>query len=171
MCPSCHNPARLVNGRQLYPSVPALARNKYYCCYACDTRVGCHPGTTEPLGTMAHPALRELRRQTHSLVDALWGIDGVVRSDAYFWLDHILGLGRNEAHISQMNERQCRQIIIYIRRYNGNPVLDFILQEAAKDPLPGALDKLKQRLREMAEKQRNGFDSKIPEENSLFEEV
>ena len=40
-----------------------------HICDSCGAFVGCHKGTSNPLGTLANAELRELRKQAHSVFD------------------------------------------------------------------------------------------------------
>lgn len=44
-----------------------------YVCLNCKARVGCHKGTTEPLGCLADDELRKMKIEIHSIIDQLWG--------------------------------------------------------------------------------------------------
>lgn len=72
-CPDCDIVARLTNGREIYPHRPDLSEKPIYVCDGCGARVGCHPGTTKPMGTPAGTALRDARHQLHAKrIDPLW---------------------------------------------------------------------------------------------------
>jgi len=78
---------------------------------SCDTYVGCHPGTTRPLGTLAGGELRSIRKQAHRAFDWAWKHGGMTRSGAYGLLSEKLSLPEDEAHIAMMDEARCRETI------------------------------------------------------------
>lgn len=81
--------------------------------------MGCHPGTTRPLGTLARKELRGLRHAAHAAFDPLWqrkaALQQVSRSVArragYAWLASQLGVDRKACHIALFDEEQCRRVV------------------------------------------------------------
>ena len=62
-CPKCRSTVDLVNHAEIYGKEygwPLL----YLCC-GCGARVGTHPGTDIPLGTLADERTIKARRETH----------------------------------------------------------------------------------------------------------
>jgi hypothetical protein len=122
ICPYCNAEARLMTGREMYPNHPQLSHKRSYKCAPCDASVGCHPGTSVPLGTLASAPLRKARSATHRSFDRLWR--GHIMSDwkmlgkpknlytrreAYDWLSEAMGMEPGNCHIGQFNEAQCRK--------------------------------------------------------------
>lgn len=91
----------------------------WYKCDDCNASVGCHPGTNKPLGTMAKPQLRQLRKEAHHYFDALWRgkmkrdncSKAYARRAAYQWLAQELAIPKDECHIGMFDEDRCRQAI------------------------------------------------------------
>lgn len=80
----------------------------------CDTYVRCHPGTIEPMGTLAGPRLRRLRGIAHELFDPLWkSCDTLGRSSAYLAAAQVMG-SPGEFHIGHLDEAGCNQFIARI---------------------------------------------------------
>ena len=85
----------------------------------CDARVGCHPGTKEPLGTLATSEVREARIGAHAAFDALWKrkIDRgnctphMARTAGYRWLAGQLGIPEDRCHIAMFDAHTCRQVV------------------------------------------------------------
>jgi len=73
MCPYCGSPSRLAEGRVIGRRDPIWLCGAYP---ACDSYVGCHPGSTRPLGSLANPQLREMRVTVHRRIDSLWRKSG-----------------------------------------------------------------------------------------------
>lgn len=111
-CPYCGQQSEKVSGDMIYKGRPDLASKWFYRCQPCDARVGCHPKSDRPLGTLANAALRRLRSEAHALFDPLWKEHKLFpnRGDAYSWLQ--MRLGRSEAvHIGESDEETCGAII------------------------------------------------------------
>ena len=107
-CPYCSAPAALVGGDVVYPHRPDLASKRFWLCRPCDAYVGCHPGTTRPLGTPANADLRALRSQVHAALDPLWRSGRMRRSEAYERLAVALGIPGEECHVGMFDEARCR---------------------------------------------------------------
>lgn len=73
-CPYCGGGSTLVTGEKVLPQLQEVADRHYWLCDAgCDAYVGCHPGTTVPLGTLADRNLRLARRELHQrYLDPIW---------------------------------------------------------------------------------------------------
>ena len=80
-----------------------------YACSCCGARVGCHPGTNIPLGTLADKATMRARNAAHAAFDPLWKGQGKgMRSNAYRALSKALG---KPAHISWMDVDDCCRVV------------------------------------------------------------
>jgi hypothetical protein len=82
-----------------------------WVCRPCDAYVGIHKRTDVPLGTLANKELRECRKKTHAVVDQLWRNKKSSRTKVYGWIQHVMKMTKEEAHIGMMNEAQCKQLI------------------------------------------------------------
>ncbi len=113
ICPYCNKQAALVTGKEVYPHRKDLWQKKFYQCRDCDAHVGCHPGTTKPLGTLSNQALRKARMRAHATFDPLWKgrQGGGDRKTAYQWLAMTLGIKRDKCHIGQFTEQQCEETV------------------------------------------------------------
>lgn len=128
ICPSCGKAAELLmnsaavyGGRDFGPT---------WRCGPCDTRVGCHPGTTRPLGNLAGARLRRARAAAHAVFDPLWHakvkravatpraiMQKIARTDAYSWLSRELKIIRDRCHIGMMDEADCKRVFELCRPY------------------------------------------------------
>lgn len=96
-----------------------------WVCSECLTRVGCHPGTASPLGTMADEKTRRRRIDAHMAFDALWSRDWrkngkMSRTAAYRWLASEMDL--EEIHIGELGIEDCERVIrasISLERAHG----------------------------------------------------
>lgn len=71
ICSECGRRARQTTGAEIYPHRKDLHAKPIWAC-ACGAYVGCHPGTTAPLGTPAGPKTREARSYVHRRLDPIW---------------------------------------------------------------------------------------------------
>lgn len=131
VCPNCAGPARLTNSREIYGKDYGAA----YVCKrfpACDCYVGCHKGTTKPLGTLAGAELRRLRNQAHGAFDPLWTRSKDrrgARTLAYRWLAAQLGVA--EIHIGESDAEACARIIAAVKKRLNTPASDQAIPAAA----------------------------------------
>lgn len=120
-CPYCGTEASLLNGFQVYGQKALLHgwdKKNFYSCFICDALVGCHPGTTRPLGTMANRPLRKLRGQVHEVLDRSWKKakdKGAARLRAYGQLAEKLGIPDEECHVGMFDEQRCRDALEVLR--------------------------------------------------------
>ena len=110
-CPYCGAKARLTTRREInsFPEDAAI-----YLCGdfpRCDAYVGCHKGTTKPLGSMADGHLRVMRRKAHAALDWAWKSKKMSRSEAYRKLGEHLELKPKRTHIGMFNLEQCQATI------------------------------------------------------------
>lgn len=110
-CAYCGNEAVLVTGDALYPTRPDLYQNHFYRCDPCQAHVGCHPGTTNPLGRLANAELRKAKMDAHAIFDLLWRTGKRSRRQAYAWLAHELGIDISQCHIGEFDLEQCRRVV------------------------------------------------------------
>ena len=112
LCDYCQQPARLVGGETLYPHRRDLYARKFYHCAPCSAWVGCHPGTTKPLGRLADRELRTAKQEAHAAFDPFWRKSGMKRNHAYGWLAKQLGIKREQCHIGMMDVETCRRVVV-----------------------------------------------------------
>ena len=77
----------------------------------CDSYVGCHRGTSRPLGTPANATLRAARNEAHRLFDPMWKQRGMKRKEAYAWLAAKLGIPFDACHIAMFDLEACRRVV------------------------------------------------------------
>ena len=97
---------------------------KVYVCSsypACDSFVMAHPGTLEPMGTLAPPELRRLRYEAHQQFDQLHKSGLMTRREAYQWLAYITQAPMSHAHIGHLGEYYCRVVIRESRKLLVQP--------------------------------------------------
>ena len=115
ICRYCGGAVRLVSAAKV--SGPAAAarvgseRQSFYQCQNCNARVGCHPGSTRPLGNLANEALRMKRMETHHVFDSFWKERGMSRTQAYKWMAKKMRLSEELAHIGGFEIDRCQKLI------------------------------------------------------------
>ena len=83
----------------------------FWCCRGCMAKVGCHPGTETPMGTLANKELAEWRKRTHAAFDPIWQNGAMNRADAYGWLAKKLGIRMADCHIAIFEVDECKRAI------------------------------------------------------------
>jgi site-specific DNA-cytosine methylase len=110
-----------------------LAYTRHGCswgkkCGGNETNVGCHKGTTRPLGLLADHETRLARVKAHAAFDRLWQLKirlhgcskKVARSAGYRWLSKNLGIDKRKCHISSMDVELCRLVIDLCKNIGRN---------------------------------------------------
>ena len=92
-CDYCHRDAQRVGAEKLYPHRPDLIGKWFWECEPCGAYVGCHPGTTVPLGRLANAELRRAKQSVHRALDPLWKSGKMKRKEAYAMLAKGLNMG------------------------------------------------------------------------------
>ena len=114
ICRYCGGVIRLVPANTIYGEASerlGMEDEMLYQCQNCNARIGCHKGTTRPLGNVANEMLRLKRMETHQTFDAYWRGRSMSRTQAYRWLAAQLHLPENRAHIGGFEMDQCQKVI------------------------------------------------------------
>ena len=116
ICPYCGNNAELTNSAIVYHG---RDYGPIYLCKCVEgwAFVGCHKGTTTPLGRLADRELREWKKRAHSAFDHLWKHGHKTRNDAYQWLARELNIEANDCHIGMFDVQTCRRVVEISRKY------------------------------------------------------
>jgi len=119
-CPYCRNKAELhVDSSIVYGKNYGAI---YLCqCYPiCDSYVGCHPGSTAPLGRLANKQLRYWKKQAHKYFDLIWKKEIIdSRSGAYRWLSEKLELPGKRTHIGMFDVNTCKKVVELCKPYSN----------------------------------------------------
>ena len=108
-CHLCGGSVHLVDKATFYGGRSFGWPLAYECC-SCKARVGCHPGTDIPLGSLADRQTTAARSAAHAAFDPIWqGKGRDARRRAYSSLAKALGI--ESAHISWLNATQCYEAI------------------------------------------------------------
>lgn len=94
-----------------------LEEELFYQSQNCNARVGCHKGTTHPMGNLANEVLRLKRMETHQVYDAFWRRRDMTCTQAYKWLSEQMGLSEHRTHIGDFEVDQCQRVIDLCREH------------------------------------------------------
>lgn len=111
-CPYCGSPVIYRSADGIYHDNRKHAM--LYVCSRypeCDAYVRVHAGTRIPVGTLANPELRRLRRMAHQSFDQLYLAGLMSKQDAYQWLAEVISAPLSEAHIGHLGEYYCKLVI------------------------------------------------------------
>ncbi len=120
ICRYCGGKVALTDAKTIYGDATrrlGLVGEKIYLCQNCNARVGCHKGTTRPLGNVANEVLRLKRMETHQVFDAFWRCRGMTRAAAYQWLAQKMELSEKQTHIGSFEMDACEQVICLCREF------------------------------------------------------
>ena len=84
-----------------------------YACTCCDARVGMHPFTPFPLGTMADADLREARKTSKAPFESIWKSGAMQRGDAYAALASHMGIPISACHFGMFDHAQCAIALVW----------------------------------------------------------
>ena len=121
----------MVDEIKCYCEAPARLRHSKYGPFwgctrwpECDGTVGCHPGTTRPLGVLADKSTRQARIRAHEALDGLWEPLGKkYRSVAYRML--AIEMGVDEAHMGEMSREECRLVVEWAEAVGPEEILEY----------------------------------------------
>lgn len=111
-CSYCHGDAVFLSSKEFYGR--DYGTNVWFC-RPCEAYVGTNGNTAIPLGTLAKKELRELRKQTHKLIDVYWKEKRMTRTEMYKRIQKIMGLTEDEAHVGKFNMEQCQTLMKHVR--------------------------------------------------------
>ena len=118
-CPYCGCVAPLVTGEEVYPHRRDLYAKQFYACLPCGAWVGCHPGTTKPLGRLANAHLRQAKMRVHALLDPLWRSGAAKRSTVYARLSDHLSITPQECHVGMFDLERCANAERVLKSWAG----------------------------------------------------
>jgi len=113
ICPYCGNFSRKVKGNEIYPHRKDLHKLTFYSCSSCDAYVGCHKGSSKPMGRLANKELRKAKGSAHRAFDQLWRLGDMKRKDAYKWLAETLGIDGKDCHIGMFDVETCDDVVMH----------------------------------------------------------
>ncbi len=111
ICP-CKTECNLVDSSVKY----GKSYGPMWLCPNCGASVGCHKGTENPLGVPADYATRKARMAAHTWFDYLWRNHYMGRNHAYKWMQEVMRLSKDEAHIGSFTIKQCKMLVVEIHK-------------------------------------------------------
>ncbi|WP_086114089.1 zinc-finger-containing protein, partial [Xenorhabdus beddingii] len=90
-CRYCCNPVEIAHHTEVFGRILSDRWPWLYVCWSCDARVGMHPKTNIPLGTLADYSTRIARRDGKQEFEEMRHKRNLERTDAYQWLAWRLG--------------------------------------------------------------------------------
>ena len=136
-CPYCGASTHLEDATFIYGS-QAKKWGKVWVCNnypSCDSYVGCHPGTTIPLGRLANPRLRTLKKEAHRQFDPIWKSGLMSRHEAYRWLADMLHIPMEECHIGMFDVKQCQRVIHLCKKQNNPKITEYRSKHYTREPI------------------------------------
>lgn len=118
VCPYCNQKSVLREESFVYKT--GYTGKNYWVCAnypTCHSYVGTHGygiWMNFPLGRLANSELRKLKSNAHALFDQFWKTKTIDRGKMYAWLREKMNLTEPEAHIGEMNEEQCHELIQHL---------------------------------------------------------
>lgn len=110
-CRYCNGSVRIVGHAAIYHGRTYGEWPWVYRCEDCEARVGMHPFTNLPLGTLADDDLREVRNRCKKPFERIWeGRSPLMgRTQAYRWLAEQLGKSIAECHFGLFEADDCER--------------------------------------------------------------
>lgn len=108
-CRFCNGSVRIVGHAAIYHGRTYGDWPWVYQCEDCSARVGMHPFTNLPLGTLADESLRQVRNRCKKPFETIWQERRMDRTQAYRWLAEQLGKSIAECHFGLFEASDCER--------------------------------------------------------------
>lgn len=108
-CPYCSGCISIMHHADIYDGRVFSDWPWMYVCDRCEARVGMHPFTNIPLGTLADEPTRVARKVCKPAFEKLWQSGRMSRTDAYAWLAGKLGLTASQCHWGLFDIQTCHR--------------------------------------------------------------
>lgn len=99
--------AKLITGKEAYPTEERLHDLPFWQCVTCKNHVGCHHKLSNrivPLGCIPTRQIRKARIIIHEIMDPLWKCGLIKRDDIYELMSDRLGYDFHVAEIKTIKE-------------------------------------------------------------------
>lgn len=127
-CPYCGAEVILRDATFIYHNSKSKDWGNMWVCSnypKCNSYVGCHQGTSLPLGRLANERLRTLKMEAHKQFDPIWKSGLMNRKDAYKWLSSMLGISMEECHIGLFDIKMCQKVIHLCKKQNNHKINEY----------------------------------------------
>ncbi|WP_045958292.1 zinc-finger-containing protein [Xenorhabdus poinarii] len=109
-CRYCCNHVKIAHHKEVFGRILNNSRWPwFYLCASCEARVGMHPGTNIPLGTLADRPTRIARANSKLSFERMRMQRDWERADAYRWLARRLGISFNKCHFGWFDAEMCER--------------------------------------------------------------
>lgn len=110
ICRYCNGDVRIIGHAEIYGGRTFGDWPWVFRCDQCHARVGMHPFTNIPLGTLANDELRKVREACKAPFNRLWQAGGVMgRTEAYRWLAQAMGKTVAQCRFGLFEIRDCER--------------------------------------------------------------
>lgn len=136
-CPYCGAEVVLKDADFIYHSAKSRQWGKVWVCSnfpKCNSYVGCHQGTTIPLGRLANERLRTLKMEAHKQFDPIWKSGLMNRKEAYKWLADMLKIPVDECHIGMFDIKMCQRVIHLCKKQDNQVINEYRDKEYGSRP-------------------------------------
>lgn len=135
----CGGAVRIVNHAEIYHGRTYGDWPWVYCCEDCGARVGMHPFTNLPLGTLADESLRKVRDICKKPFEQLWRSGKMGRSEAYRWLAGQMSKSIAQCHFGLFEVEDCERArqLCQDRLDMAQTAIGTAFKQARRDALDG----------------------------------
>lgn len=116
-CPYCGQQARCITSEQFYGRDFG---SNIYECRSCDAYVTTHGRSLVPKGTLANAETREWRKKAHAAFDPIWKTGRMQRRAAYSWMQNVMEMTPEQAHIGMFDVESCKKLIEKVAQWRAN---------------------------------------------------
>lgn len=134
-CRYCNGPVFFVDNKEVY----GRSQGKWpmiYCCVRkeCGARVGAHPNTRIPLGTLAPAELRVQRMAAKNSFHAMLRAKNWGRSEGYRWLSEAMPCPPEKCHFGMFEIEQCERVAELCDVFRGGRDRGGVARPVKRDP-------------------------------------
>lgn len=127
-CPYCGAKVELKDSSYIYHKNNKHKNEQMWVCSnfpKCNAYVGCHKGTSLPLGRLANERLRTLKKEAHRQFDPIWKSGLMNRKEAYKWLASMLKISVEDCHIGMFDIKVCQKVIHLCRKQDNQVIINY----------------------------------------------
>ncbi|MEQ1964379.1 zinc-finger-containing protein [Xenorhabdus khoisanae] len=116
-CRYCCNDVTIAHHTEVFGRILNSKWPWLYLCTSCGARVGMHPETNIPLGTLADYPTRLARMSGKREFEEMRRERDLARPDAYRWLARRLGIQFRQCHFGWFDTDMCEKAANICRRF------------------------------------------------------
>lgn len=115
--------AKLITGKEVYPSRSDLWGLPFWLCIECNNFVGCHHKTKNrdhPLGHIPTKEMKKARIHIHALIDPFWQSGFIKRRELYKKISDVMGWNFHTSKTKTIEEcRSAYRVGLQIKKELG----------------------------------------------------